>query len=1192
MWGPLSPCAHCTTIARYNPIGRALITTDKIVTKSGVDILVEKIVTDDTVEVRLRIDRNAGCLLHWGVRRNRRGAWQIPPESAWPEGSKAWDLTAVQSPFLGKDHEARITLERDRDLHVTQIDFVLFFPENNRWDNNHGTNYLIEIPGPDAPGLPPIEILRAETGGKQIAFEHAYSLEYDRELAVSVSRDEGGCVATFITDLPGPLVLHWGVARNNRYEWLMPDASMLPAGTIAYQQKAAQTPFCDHGLYRRVNIKTGEKDAPCGILFVMLQHDTGEWLNNQGNNFYIPIVPPQGHEASLNDAGLAGLADEIISREMSRNSWTLMHRFNLCHDLLDRAGDDEQALSLIFVWLRFSALRQLDWQRNYNTKPRELSHAMDRLTLKLADRYAESPAARPFVRLILTTVGRGGEGQKIRDEILNIMHRHKIKEVAGHFMEEWHQKLHNNTTPDDVVICEAYIEFLKSNGGLDSFYATLKKGGVTRKRLNSYERPIRTDPDFVPHLKGALIRDFEHFLSILKAVHAGADLATAIDSARRLFDKSMHDLMDSIWQERDARDMGKVCALVEKISEARRRVAGQLAGSRDKVRDLLFLDLALEDFVRVVVERNIEQRFSGKRLVALVAMVLENVGMSHDDEELRPCLRNWERLAKAEGLSKEWALQAMAALERLGRALGLFIDRYYKILQPKAELLGRAFEADDWTVRLFGEGVVRGRPAFALSLLLRHLDPIVRKGAGLGDWQVVSPGRGAGHVEVVDELRSIQGGNFSRPTIIVADEVAGDEEIPKEVAAVITSDVTDIVSHVAIRARNAGVLFATCYDAETFRKLKSFRGEVINLVADVSGDVKFGEGWGDIAERHPSVPARQVSMFRPVFTTEPVSMGDFSEKIVGAKSINLKRLQERLPGWIALPRSVALPFGVFEHVVAHERNREIHGRCREQIARLGVEAGRVSAEILGDLRRTISALEAPDYLRASLDKAMQEAAIEWSGNWNDAWACIKRVWGSKWNERAYLSRITRGIVHDDLFMAVLVQEVVEAEYSFVVHTVNPLTGDRDEIYAEVVPGLGETLVGNYPGRALGFTCGKGQVEPQIRSFPSKGFGLFGSGIIFRSDSSGEDLSGYAGAGLYDSVMLPLPRKETLDYSSERLVLDDKFRGELLSAIGRIGLIVEKAMGSAQDIEGAYSKERYYVVQTRPQVGIERPKVEG
>src|SRR5207247_7720056 len=98
-----------------------------------------------------------------------------------------------------------------------------------------------------------------------------------------------------------------------------------------------------------------------------------------------------------------------------------------------------------------------------------------------SDIYAHDAASRPLIRLMLTTVGRGGEGQEIRDEILNIMHRHHIKEVSGRFMEEWHQKLHNNTTPDDIVICEAYLAFLRGNGNLDGFYKTLRAGGVTRQ---------------------------------------------------------------------------------------------------------------------------------------------------------------------------------------------------------------------------------------------------------------------------------------------------------------------------------------------------------------------------------------------------------------------------------------------------------------------------------------------------------------------------------------------------------------------------------------------------------------------------------------------------------------------------------------------------------------------------------------
>jgi len=256
------------------------------------------------------------------------------------------------------------------------------------------------------------------------------------------------------------------------------------------------------------------------------------------------------------------------------------------------------------------------------------------------------------------------------------------------------------------------------------------------------------------------------------------------------------------------------------------------------------------------------------------------------------------------------------------------------------------------------------------------------------------------------------------------------------------------------------------------------------------------------------------------------------------------------------------------------------------VQRLGkTEKKEKREKILDELRKTILELNAPDNLIVSLRDVMKEAGLPWPEEWEAAWTCIKQVWGSKWNERAYLSRKAMGIAHQDLYMAVLIQEVVEAEYSFVIHTVNPFTGNKSEIYAEVVLGLGEALVANFPGRALSFTCKKGARDPHILSFPSKSQGVFGGGLIFRSDSNGEDLVDYAGAGLYDSFMLPHPNKIFVDYSNESLVWDENFRKDLLFSIASIGTEVEKATQSAQDIEGAYCKGKYYVVQTRPQVGI-------
>jgi phosphoenolpyruvate synthase/pyruvate phosphate dikinase len=39
----------------------------------------------------------------------------------------------------------------------------------------------------------------------------------------------------------------------------------------------------------------------------------------------------------------------------------------------------------------------------------------------------------------------------------------------------------------------------------------------------------------------------------------------------------------------------------------------------------------------------------------------------------------------------------------------------------------------------------------------------------------------------------------------------------------------------------------------------------------------------------------------------------------------------------------------------------------------------------------------------------------------------------------------------------------------------------------------------------------------------------------------------------------------------------------------MGVAIEKSLGCAQDIEGAVAKGEYFVVQSRPQVGLENGK---
>lgn len=71
--------------------------------------------------------------------------------------------------------------------------------------------------------------------------------------------------------------------------------------------------------------------------------------------------------------------------------------------------------------------------------------------------------------------------------------------------------------------------------------------------------------------------------------------------------------------------------------------------------------------------------------------------------------------------------------------------------------------------------------------------------------------------------------------------------------------------------------------------------------------------------------------------------------------------------------------------------------------------------------------------------------------------------------------------------------------------------------------------------------------------------------------------------LFHSVPMDEEDKVVLDYSSDPLMVDGKFRHSILSSIARAGSAIEELYGSAQDIEGVIRDGKVYVVQTRPQM---------
>ena len=65
--------------------------------------------------------------------------------------------------------------------------------------------------------------------------------------------------------------------------------------------------------------------------------------------------------------------------------------------------------------------------------------------------------------------------------------------------------------------------------------------------------------------------------------------------------------------------------------------------------------------------------------------------------------------------------------------------------------------------------------------------------------------------------------------------------LQENVTAVLTSSPTDVLSHVAIRARSQGVLLATCFDEAAFTSIKQLEGKHVQLAVDATGAVAATE---------------------------------------------------------------------------------------------------------------------------------------------------------------------------------------------------------------------------------------------------------------------------------------------------------------------------------------------------------------
>ena len=361
-----------------------------------------------------------------------------------------------------------------------------------------------------------------------------------------------------------------------------------------------------------------------------------------------------------------------------------------------------------------------------------------------------------------------------------------------------------------------------------------------------------------------------------------------------------------------------------KIVEIRHRLKSYW-NSENASRDILYLDIALDSFFRLSIERMDKGSMEPDDLLNLVLLVLENASIALENEDIHSSLALMRRVANGEPhgrwTGQEWGKAAFAASDYVTLCLESHADQIVAMVQPFADQFGEKCSINQSFIINFSEEVVRSQPVFILSVLLRYLGPPLRDSAGVSKWQIVSQGHTNlenpihGKLEVMDNLDSIQGKPPPVPTAIIAGRLTGNEDIPENVVAILTGSATDVLSHVAIRARSQNVLLASCFDDGILQEIADDYGnKTVQFGLAASGDVTIMPAAENILndfQKRTKDNEIEVDLIKPFGfekLMDHIRKDEVNERIpwvlfqpefehskVGAKAMNLAALRTKLP---------------------------------------------------------------------------------------------------------------------------------------------------------------------------------------------------------------------------------------------------------------------------------------------------------
>jgi rifampicin phosphotransferase len=200
---------------------------------------------------------------------------------------------------------------------------------------------------------------------------------------------------------------------------------------------------------------------------------------------------------------------------------------------------------------------------------------------------------------------------------------------------------------------------------------------------------------------------------------------------------------------------------------------------------------------------------------------------------------------------------------------------------------------------------------------------------------------------------------------------------------------------------------------------------------------------------------------------------------IGGKGQSLARLAS---AGLPVPNGFHITTAAYDDFIAEHR---LEGPIDQQLATLSDPADEATGQVASAIGELITSRQIPPAIAADVVRAYQQlgsspVAVRSSATTEDlpdaSFAgqqesflnisgidqlldAVRRCWASLWTARAISYRIQHQIQPDKISLAVVVQELVDAEAAGIAFTADPVTGDDTTIEINAAWGLGEAVVG-------------------------------------------------------------------------------------------------------------------------------------